>query len=78
VDVLLYLPLNFQTCWGVYIYRYTDASESIRTTSFFGITFLCVDIFLPIFQVFAQYEYPHSQIVTGDLPLFVHKLDQEK
>jgi hypothetical protein len=46
---------------------HTDASESIQTTSFFGITFLCVDIFPP-----------HTQIVTGDLPLFVHQLDEEK
>jgi hypothetical protein len=38
--------------------EYTVASESIRTTSFFGITFLCVDIFPPIFQGFCTIWIP--------------------
>jgi hypothetical protein len=35
--------------------HYTDASESIRTTSFFGITFLCVDIW-PQFSIHAYFQ----------------------
>jgi hypothetical protein len=28
---------------------------------FFGITVLCVDIFPPIFRVYAEYKYPQSR-----------------
>jgi hypothetical protein len=47
---------------------YWDQYQGLKTPVFW------LNVF---FQKAASPSYPHSQIVTGDIPLFAHYLDQE-